>query len=274
MMEDRALCTEDLRARVMKLWAPPAYYVLNEVRNGTGYGRREGYVDVLAMSVWPSRGLELIGAELKVSRTDWLRELKDPEKAEKFVKYCHRWYLITANDAAKEQEIPPTWGWMVAGPKGLKTIKAAPELKPDLPDWLLLASIFRNIAAPLQGMVSEREVDNLVRQKALAEAADTQRTLDEMGKRANEARQDYERLADCVRNFSCASGVDLGTWRIKEEDFRKEGALYHEFKERAKRPFLKELHDAKQRFEHLAGYIERTIATVKEPAGIGAEFDI
>lgn len=93
--------TEAIIARVMEHWCPPEYYVLTEVRNGTGYSRREGYADVLAMSVWPSRGLEIIGAEVKASRSDWLREKADPQKADKFVKHCHRWYLITAGISSR-----------------------------------------------------------------------------------------------------------------------------------------------------------------------------
>jgi len=32
------------------------------------------------MDLWPSGGLEIHGHEVKVSRSDWLRELKEPEK--------------------------------------------------------------------------------------------------------------------------------------------------------------------------------------------------
>jgi hypothetical protein len=43
---------------------------------------RESRADAIARHLWPSQGLELIGFELKVSRSDWLREIKDPYKCE------------------------------------------------------------------------------------------------------------------------------------------------------------------------------------------------
>ena len=44
--------------------------------------------------VWPSRGLYLHGFEIKVHRNDWLRELKNPAKAEEIAGYCHFWWVV------------------------------------------------------------------------------------------------------------------------------------------------------------------------------------
>lgn len=207
----------------MKLWAPPAYYVLTEVRNGTGYGRSEGYADVLAMSVWPSRGIELIGAELKVSRSDWLRELKDPAKAENFVKYCHRWYLIAGPDVAQEHEIPTAWGWMVAGPKGLKTLKGAPALEPVPPDPRFLASIFRNIGAKAQGMVAESEVDAIALKKANEMRDRDSQCYDTEYKAHQQTRHAFEQLRANVNAFSNLTGIHLETWHTDEAAQRIQG---------------------------------------------------
>lgn len=57
--------------------------VFDEVRSETGYtaGQPVRTCDVLALSLWRSEGIELHGLELKVSRGDWLRELRQPGKA-------------------------------------------------------------------------------------------------------------------------------------------------------------------------------------------------
>ena len=68
------------------------YALLFEVRNSTGYGKRIRSADALAMSLWPSRGLELIGFEIKRSRIDWLKELSQPEKAEEICRFCDQDY--------------------------------------------------------------------------------------------------------------------------------------------------------------------------------------
>jgi len=74
----------------------PQYAFLPAVRDRTGMGASRT-ADAMAMSLWPSRGLELFGFEIKVSRMDWLRELKAPEKSEELFGYCDRWYVVVAD---------------------------------------------------------------------------------------------------------------------------------------------------------------------------------
>lgn len=59
---------------------------LPQVRTRTGYSRTnddidsERYLDAFAMSLWPSEGFRRVGYEVKVSRSDWLREVENPRK--------------------------------------------------------------------------------------------------------------------------------------------------------------------------------------------------
>lgn len=251
--------TPELLARVMKLWSPPEFYVLSEVRNGTGYSKAEGYADVLAMSVWPSRGLELIGAELKVSRSDWLRELKDPAKAEKFVKHCHRWYIITANGAAREDEIPKNWGWMIAGEKGLKAVKAAPILEPQVPDFLLLAAIFRKIGAPMQGMVSQSELNQLVCAGVAKEQENLKQTLDHLGARIEEEKEKHGKLWNAIQAFESASGISLDKWSADAEKFRAEGERYRLFRQGGIESLKKDIRQFQERLIGLGNYVGRVL---------------
>lgn len=78
-----------------KRYPEPAYALITEVRNSTGYARsRTGYADAIAMGCWPSRGLDVQGFEFKTDRGDWLREWKNPIKADQFVKYCDYWWVV------------------------------------------------------------------------------------------------------------------------------------------------------------------------------------
>lgn len=77
-----------------KRYEPPAWAFLEQVRNSTGWKRTERYADAVAMSLWPSRGLEVHGFEIKVSRSDVLKELRDPEKAAPIMRFCDRWWLV------------------------------------------------------------------------------------------------------------------------------------------------------------------------------------
>jgi len=124
----------------------PAWAFLPFVRSATGYGRTIRTADGVAMSLWPSRGLELLGFEIKVSRGDWLQELKNPEKADAIFGFCHRWYIVAGDDTIMDKaELPSTWGLMVKKGRGLRTVTEAPKLQPKAIDLSLLCAILRRV---------------------------------------------------------------------------------------------------------------------------------
>ncbi len=71
--------TNDLRFALRKRCAPPAWALFEEVRDRQGHDSKRS-ADAIAMSLYKSRGYEVHGFELKISRGDWLKELKRPEK--------------------------------------------------------------------------------------------------------------------------------------------------------------------------------------------------
>ena len=124
--------------------------LLPQVRDTTGiYGSRTA--DGVAMNTWPSRGLEVHGLELKVTRGDWLRELKKPAKADRIFKYCDRWSVVIPEHASlivQPAELPSNWGLIVVDGKGKASQqRPAPKLKPAALDKGFLAAILRRLAA-------------------------------------------------------------------------------------------------------------------------------
>lgn len=72
------------------------------------------------------------GHEVKVSRADWLTELRDPSKAEAIKRYCHYWWLVVPDASiVKEGELPEGWGLMVQTRAGLRARIKAPRLNPE-----------------------------------------------------------------------------------------------------------------------------------------------
>lgn len=69
-----------------------------------------GYADAIAVNLWRSRGYKVIGFEVKTARSDWLRELKDPAKAERAAKFCHEFYVVADPGVVKPGELPLGWG--------------------------------------------------------------------------------------------------------------------------------------------------------------------
>jgi hypothetical protein len=59
-------------------------------------------------------GYPIHGHEVKISRSDWLTELRDPDKAEAFRPYCDYWWLVVPDAAiVRAGELPDGWGLMV-----------------------------------------------------------------------------------------------------------------------------------------------------------------
>lgn len=141
------LTTEtDVYAALCRRFSPPAWAMFAGVSNGTG-GRARRWADAVGMSVWPSRGLEIVGFEIKVSRRDWLRELKNPKKADEVGRYCDRWWIVAGGKSIVEPgELPPAWGLLVPHGDTLKIVVDAKKLEPKALDRSFVAAILRRAA--------------------------------------------------------------------------------------------------------------------------------
>ena len=103
------------------------YAVAAQVRSHAGFdARRTG--DFVAMDLWPSMGLTLHGHEIKVSRSDWLRELKDPSKAAEFIPYMNTWWVVVSDARiVRSGELPDDWGLMAMRGGLLAIVRKAPR---------------------------------------------------------------------------------------------------------------------------------------------------
>ena len=134
----------ELRQAMSKRWAPPEYAVMWEVGRATGAVHNQRYADAVIMSLWPSRGLELHGVEIKVSRADWRREAADPSKAEAVAAYCDRWWIHAGPGVIQDtSELPPMWGAREFDGRAWRTIKEAEKTDAKACDRGFLASLLR-----------------------------------------------------------------------------------------------------------------------------------
>lgn len=106
------------------------------VKSGMGYSSGQRTADFVAADKRPGipygTTLALIGHEVKVSRADWLTELKDLDKSHAIKRYMHHWYLVVPDAAiVKPGELPEGWGLLVAGGTGLRAKVKAPRLAPE-----------------------------------------------------------------------------------------------------------------------------------------------
>ena len=190
-----AITVTDVLTALDACYPSPAWAFLPQVREGTGWGAART-ADAIAMSLWPSRGLEVIGFEIKTSRSDWARELRDPEKAEAIFSYCDRWYVVAAHDGIVGLgELPPTWGLKVLRGGLIETETEAPKLTPVALDRVFIAAIMRRLH---NLRADKKEIDRCV-EAALG------------GQRANLARE-LDGLKAEIVEFEHTSGVALTPW--------------------------------------------------------------
>lgn len=74
-------------------------------------------IDFLAVACWPSDGFVVHGYEIKVSRADWLRELRSPGKSVESMAHCDFWWLAAPAGVVKPGELPEGWGFIELGSK-------------------------------------------------------------------------------------------------------------------------------------------------------------
>ena len=197
-----------------------------EVTPETGGGNRRA--DAVAMNMWRSRGHAIHGFEFKVSRSDWLRELKDHSKADAVAQYCDYWWLVVdADHIAKEGELPEGWGLLTVtrnkadkSRKSLRVqVKAAKQNAAPL-NKLFMASLFRSL-----GKVDDREIQVLARKEA--EVIINQRTAD-MDRHITRARKDYLEMINKIKEIEKITGIELNDWLHKPMEFCKAVKLVQE----------------------------------------------
>ena len=193
-------------ALLAERYKAPAFAFMSHVRNGTGYERKTvRTADALAMGLWPSRGLELHGFEVKVSRSDFLHELEQPEKADEIARFCDRWWMVVADaKIVKDGELPATWGLLAVTGKRLVCVREATQLAPQPFDRLMLAAIIRRVH---ETHVHVDEVESTVQDRVAARGDHAVRSLEELQK----AVAEFESESGLKITDKWGHGRNLGT---------------------------------------------------------------
>jgi hypothetical protein len=196
----------DLLQLIKGRFAAPEYAVLFKVTDGTGsnYSR---ICDALAMNLWPSRGNAVHGFEVKVSRGDWLRELKHPEKADAIACYCEYWWIVAPKGIVHDGELPETWGLLCPHGRGLKVQVKAPKTPSQPLDKLFIGAMLRRA---VEDMVPKSQIAGELQTEYQRGRADAERHAEQHA--SSEARgnkMQLEALRKSVEQFELASGVKI-----------------------------------------------------------------
>ena len=192
-----------IREMLRTKYSYPAYAFFDELRDCTGFSSIRS-ADGVALSLWPGRGILLHGFEIKVSRADWLNELKDPSKSEIFIAECDHWWLVAPKEIIQRGEIPMKWGWLQVKGNHLYCAKMAPLLKPKPLSRSLLASLVYRTQK--QGVTLTEKERETIRKRGFEQGKEFG---SQMGKYDI---QGYKSLREAVDRFERASGIQINNW--------------------------------------------------------------
>jgi len=203
----------------------PAWAYLEEIRDEASFdGKRT--LDAIGLGLWKSRGYELHGYELKISRGDLLKELKNPAKADPFFHRCDRFWLVCASGICKVEEVPAAWGLLLANSAGdrLRVAKMAPrnQLAIRQVDRSFLVCLLRSAGAGLK-VAPERAAIEAARESGREKGFEHGiRSAGDWKRIADGKEQELVNLKSWQKDFEQTFGVELATWRQSSEDRRKE----------------------------------------------------
>lgn len=116
-----------------------SHVVLEQVPDGTGLHQGH-WIDAVVFNLWEPKGLSRVAFEVKVSRSDFIRELQHPNKYKWVLEAFHEFWFVAPQDVIQVDELPVNVGWMC--PRGNKLVikrHAVQNPNPKLDDVLLAA---------------------------------------------------------------------------------------------------------------------------------------
>jgi hypothetical protein len=206
------ITAEDIRESLRKKFTRPEWALFFEVGNGTG-GNLRRWADALAMNMYPSRGLAIVGFEIKVSRTDLRKELEQPKKAEAVGCFCNQWYLVVPKGLINDTDIiPAAWGILEYNNGLLRQTKKPNELSCQPVTKEFVAAILRrddeayvkNIAQQVEKFSEQRISELRQHHKEILE------------KERESMRERHKQLLESIKSFEKISGIQISTYNGEE----------------------------------------------------------
>ena len=211
MAKKKSLTEREMALRLAIKYGSDEWVFLPGVRSAAGFdAKREA--DAVAMNLWPSRGLAVHGFELKSTRSDWLKELRSPEKADVIGKYCDHWWIVTGTTGiVKDGELPLTWGLMEPYGADLRIKVGAPKQEnPEPLDRSFMAAMLKAAKKhALPDSIAEAKA-----KKAYDEGLRDGRSNAKYDLEAFEAIN--EKYTKIRQTFLNVTGLDLNSWNVKE----------------------------------------------------------
>lgn len=153
---------DDIYAALQRRHQMPEWVLVRELRLGTGYdyapydyvrrqrgrAKMQQRIDAWALNCYPGNGFRRIAYEIKVSRGDFIKEKRDPEKRQPAMEVSDYFYFAAPRGLIAPMELPQGCGLLVVYESGRSEIlERAPKLNPTRLDWCFVASVLRSVMA-------------------------------------------------------------------------------------------------------------------------------
>ena len=112
------------------------------------------------------KGFVLSAFEVKISRSDFLRDLRS-EKWRTYLPHCNRLYFAVLDEVCRKEDIPEEAGLLIRNRKGWYTAKKAPSLQSTVPYDTLKSLIF----ARQRRSAREKRIDDIMSSRYLSKVA-------------------------------------------------------------------------------------------------------
>ncbi len=129
----RALLVDRHKLNSQKKRERSEWALFFELRSGTGRKNKalrktepHRYIDAFALNLWPSKKHRKIAYEIKVSRADFLKELKSPEKRQWAIEISNQFYFIAPQGIIMDDELPEACGLLEVTGDIIVDVKKAP----------------------------------------------------------------------------------------------------------------------------------------------------
>ena len=197
-----------IRAALRDRYRTSSHALMFEVGNGTGHNTNR-HADAVVMGLWPSRGLEIEGIEIKVSRADWKKELADHEKADAIQRYCDRWWIAAPKGLIPPAELPASWGLLELDDKALRQKVAAPKLEAIPPNRTFIAAMLRRASD-----ADHDELKTLVSKQLQVCMAEQERHAKKQIEHLTSEATKVLKMRDEIKE---STGIDLRGWTPSSE---------------------------------------------------------
>lgn len=176
---------------------------VEQVPDGTGMNKCRT-ADAIAMGVWAKTEFMLHGFEVKVSRSDWQKELNDLQKSRPFEQVCHYWWIVAPKGVVNADEVPANWGWLWPGQSRLN-VGSRPILNESAAlNYNFFAGLLRRVVRSVES-IDESRITAAERSGYARGLADGKR----ISERSLKPSDDSE-LRRTIEVFESASGVKIG----------------------------------------------------------------